>query len=660
MKVQFLVCDNTVMSGLNFRIAIVMIVVCRIYTGVNESVIVSPSEVTVPEGSSLTLTCTYTGNDQLYGITWTNNGNDSGRKYDITIELSKPCTLFGKPGLNETLFTYTCFTLTVLNVTRNNQRDNFTCAAVAGAGTRRSDNSVIVYVSVPMSTIVLASPTEAIVTLAAGASKTFTCRTSGGLPKPTVEWYKTSSNNCARNSLRITTNISISPSENNGLIQVESSLDFTVSSTDDYMRICCAASNTGSQWKLSGTKLLNIRYHPGLPTLHLDSTLGPVIDGPLNIVVQQPFTLACNASSKPAANYTWTGGVNVAQGQLLHDTLISKINTIRTCIAKNTINYTAETATTGSSSATVTIHINYPPEDVSIRHESESGINIQSEFRVIKGDAVKLYCSVQSQPPSSYTWSGEGIHSLGSNLVYSNTLQSKTGTLSCFAGNSMMHGNQAVNGSASKNISLNVLYPPKLQTLPRINAIEGNTILIQCRHTAGNPMKTMSTITRTVDDVSWIGDSHTIQIINRTDAGIYRCTVENSMDPTGAAIRTGIDAADFEISVWFNTSISRFGVSTFPNQNIVTISESERLIIECEVLSNPHSTIRLKQNHMAAIILEKEHVHELEFVIQNTSCFDSAVYTCSAFNNYTDITRTPSKELQLFVRCSLTQTFEPS
>ncbi|WAQ93574.1 hypothetical protein MAR_006045 [Mya arenaria] len=286
MKVQFLVCDNTVMSGLNFRIAIVMIVVCRIYTGVNESVIVSPSEVTVPEGSSLTLTCTYTGNDQLYGITWTNNGNDSGRKYDITIELSKPCTLFGKPGLNETLFTYTCFTLTVLNVTRNNQRDNFTCAAVAGAGTRRSDNSVIVYVS----------------------------------------------------------------------------------------------------------------DHPGLPTLHLDSTLGPVIDGPLNIVVQQPFTLACNASSKPAANYTWTGGVNVAQD---------------------------------------------PPEDVSIRHESESGINIQSEFRVIKGDAVKLYCSVQSQPPSSYTWSGEGIHSLGSNLVYSNTLQSKTGTLSCFAGNSMMHGNQA-------------------------------------------------------------------------------------------------------------------------------------------------------------------------------------------------------------------------
>ncbi|WAR06318.1 hypothetical protein MAR_021687 [Mya arenaria] len=303
---------------------------------------------------------------------------------------------------------------------------------------------------------------------------------------------------------------------------------------------------------------------PDLPTLHFGSNSGPGIDGPLTLVVQLPFTLACTVSSKPPANYTWTGGVNVVQD---------------------------------------------PPESVSIRHESESGTVILSEFRVIEGNATKLYCSVQSQPASFVTWSGADIHSLGSTLAYSNTLKSQAGVLSCFAENNMKHGYQAVKGYASRNISLNVLHPPKLKHISRRNVLEGNMVLIQCLYAAGNPITTRSTITRTADGTSWSENSHTFQ----------------------------------------------FDVSAFPYQNIITVNESERLLIICEVLSNPQSTIRLKENHKATILVERENVLEVEYVIQNTSCSDSAVYTCSAFNNYTAIERVPTNELQL-----LTQTFKTS
>ncbi|WAR05783.1 hypothetical protein MAR_021152, partial [Mya arenaria] len=207
--------------------------------GADASVTISSSAATVPEGSSLTFTCTYTGNEQLSSIRWENNGNNSGRKYDIIIIQAQSCSIF-QSGLDETLFTYTCFTLTILNVTRDYQNDNFTCKANLNI---RSRNSVTVIVAVPISTVVLTSPTGSNATVNAGTSQKFTCRTSGGLPQPTVEWYKTSSNSCTRNGVKIMNSISSSPHESNDLIQVESSLLFTASSLDNNLWICCAANS---------------------------------------------------------------------------------------------------------------------------------------------------------------------------------------------------------------------------------------------------------------------------------------------------------------------------------------------------------------------------------------------------------------------------------
>ncbi|XP_052803041.1 nephrin-like isoform X2 [Mya arenaria] len=263
------------------------------------SVIISSSAPSVPEGSSLTFNCTYTGNDQVRGIQWINNGNNTRRKYHIAIQQYKPCSILRLPGLNETLFTFTCFTLTVFNVTRNNQSDNFKCAAITGV-TINSENSIIVNVSVPILTVELTSPTETYVTLNAGELRNFRCRTSGGLPKPTVEWYKTSGNTCTRNGIRITTNMSSLLSANNGLIEVESSLDFYASSSDNTLWICCAASNVNSQWKLSRSKQLEIR----MPISTVVLTSPPQTYVTVN--AGTPMTFTCHTSgglSKPTVDW---------------------------------------------------------------------------------------------------------------------------------------------------------------------------------------------------------------------------------------------------------------------------------------------------------------------------------------------------------------------
>ncbi|WAR05676.1 hypothetical protein MAR_021045, partial [Mya arenaria] len=291
----------------------------------------------------------------------------------------------------------------------------------------------------------MTAPQDSSVTVNAGDSTTFKCRTSGGLPQATIKWFKVTGDTCSQSGTEITSSVS-SPSVSvvEGLKQVESTLTFTASGTDNELRICCIASNVAGRQSVSGTKLLNVRYAPSdppviegyasgstysmienstesitcsstgdppstplfrvanvdvgsgiriltdstqtvkctsfgnpsptssdftwrkgtnvlsmgsvlnwpggikigdegsytcivetimtpsdqnppeLPTLYLGSSSGPVIHGPLTLVVQRPFTLVCDASSKPPANFSWAVGVNTVQGQLLQDMFTTK------------------------------------------------------------------------------------------------------------------------------------------------------------------------------------------------------------------------------------------------------------------------------------------------------------------------------------------------
>ncbi|WAR05854.1 LOW QUALITY PROTEIN: HMCN1-like protein [Mya arenaria] len=364
-----------------------------LFTCADGSVTISSSAATVPEGSSLTLTCTYTGINQLSVIRWINNGNNSTRKYEITIQPKEPCSIF-VTGLDETLFTYTCNTLTILNVTRNYHNDNFTCQANANIN---SGNSFVVSVAVPISTVVLTSPTDSNATVNAGSSINFTCRTSGGLPQPIVEWYKTSNSSCTRNGFKIMNSIPSSPSEINGLIQVESSLLFTASSLDNNLWICCAANP------------------PPYP---------PVIDDFNTITDYQMIEnsterLTCRSTGgNPLASLAWScyNGIesnpNVSGGSISRSVqFTARRNQDNTCTC------TATHEAGPLQQATMDVNIMYPPSKPEFKVD---GTPVGVAISIIKDSDQTVTCHSFGKPnPSTndFTWTkGSVIFQLGFKL----------------------------------------------------------------------------------------------------------------------------------------------------------------------------------------------------------------------------------------------------
>ncbi|XP_052803200.1 hemicentin-1-like isoform X3 [Mya arenaria] len=711
------------------------------------------------ENSPVTLTCSYTGlqaDESLSRTTWSVMSPNETVGTEGRIILPS-CSPFG--FIDPSLYNYSCangyINWTIRNISRMNDKELWFCLIVTSLQSQQAFDTL--NVQVPITSVSLTEPTDSTVTMDAGTSEKFICRTSGGLPQATIKWFKVAGGTCSQSGMAITSSVSIpTVSVLDGLKLVESTLTFTASRKDDGLRICCSASNVAEEHRVSETKRVDVRYAPSDPpviegyasgstfsmiensteSLTCRSTGGnplatvtwncfnnqmssPIEQGStvkrtvqwtakrnenarctctashvtrpnqlqsafvnvnilyppssplfrvantdvgssIKILTDSSQTVECTSSGNPSpatSDFTWrmgtsemsTGSVLNWQGGIKVGDEDSYTCTVETTLTPSDQSKDAKVAT---SSSTVEITVLYPPELPTLHWDSSSGPVIDGPLTLVVQRLFTLACVASSKPPANYTWTG-GVNVVHGQLLQ-DTLTAKVNTTrTCTARNILNPTVGAARAmSSSATITLNINYPPKLHTITRRNALEGNIVLIQCLFTAGNPITTRSTFTRAVDGTSWSGDSHTFQSIHREDAGLYRCTVENSMDPTGAEIQTGNDTADFEINVWYNTSILRFDVSTFPNQNIITVNESERLLIVCEVLSNPDSTIRLKENHMATILLERENVLEVEYVIQNTSCSDSAVYTCSAFNNYTAMERVPFKELQLFVQCS--------
>ncbi|XP_052802983.1 nephrin-like [Mya arenaria] len=623
-------------------------------SGSDGSVIISSSATSVPEGSSLTLNCTYTGNDLVRGIQWVNNGNNMGRKYDIAIEQSKPCSILRIPGLNQTLFNYTCFTLTVFNVTRNNQSDNFKCAAITGV-TISSENSVIVNVTVPISTVELTSPTETYVTLNAGELKNFRCRTSGGLPKPTVEWYKTYGYNCNRNGIKITTNMSSLPSAKNGLIEVESSLHFNASSLDNTLWICCAASNVNSQWELSRSKQLEIRHPPPSP---------PVID---NFIAMSYFKMIENSTERltctstggnPLASLAWSCNNGIESYPNKSDGSVSR--SISWTARRNQDPICTCTAThEAGPPQLVNMHISvmYPP---SIPKFKVNGIQVGTTISLINGSTETVECHSSGNPyPSAndFTWrKGKVVVSSNSNSSWIGGIKIQDGgSYKCSVTTTMTPSDtkqSPVTTIESTNATIDVLYSPRLHKLQQINALEGETLTVKCEYMQGNPGKTTVLISRLNDGTNWTKSTHVLQSLKRNDAGLYSCTVRNTMQPTGQNQATvGEHTRHFNVNVWYNTSVALFGLTSHPNEINVTVDENTPLNFFCKVDSNPNSTIILGRSDNVALT-KRDGVLHLSFHVQKAGCLDTGRYFCYGYNNYTEAWTAPREHMNVFVRCS--------
>ncbi|XP_052806534.1 uncharacterized protein LOC128235777 [Mya arenaria] len=217
------------------------------------------------ENSPVTLTCSYTGlqtDETIIRVSWEVKALNEAVEIKGRI-LMPACTAIGV--IDTSLYRFSCglgyFTWTFLNVSRNSDQHmwrNTIATTLNGYETNTTLN-----VQVPITAVSMTAPTDSTVTINAGDSETFKCRTSGGLPQATIKWFKVTGDTCSQSGTELTSSVS-SPSVSvvDGLKQVESTLIFTATRTQNGLGICCTASNVAGMQRVSRTKPLDVRSRP--------------------------------------------------------------------------------------------------------------------------------------------------------------------------------------------------------------------------------------------------------------------------------------------------------------------------------------------------------------------------------------------------------------
>uniref|UniRef100_A0A8C1Y7A7 Ig-like domain-containing protein n=1 Tax=Cyprinus carpio TaxID=7962 RepID=A0A8C1Y7A7_CYPCA len=162
---------------------------------------------------------------------------------------------------------------------------------------------------------------------------------------------------------------------------------------------------------------LNIRYPPENPVIII-SPSGVIVEG-------DSVTLICSSDSNPPTEIGWfKGGMFVGSGRIYS---ISKISSDHSGVYKCKSRY----ENIEKYSAGVTLNIMYPPRNVSV--------SITGSGVIVEGDSVTLICSSDSNPPAlNFSWFKENQSSaVGSGQSFS-ALQS--GRFYCEAHN--QHGSQ--------------------------------------------------------------------------------------------------------------------------------------------------------------------------------------------------------------------------
>ncbi|WAR05060.1 hypothetical protein MAR_020429 [Mya arenaria] len=145
---------------------------------------------------------------------------------------------------------------------------------------------------IPITAVSMTAPTDSTVTINAGDSETFKCRTSGGLPQATIKWFKVTGNTCSQYGMELKSSVSNSSViVVKGLRQVDSTMLFNATSTDNGLRICCTASNVAE-----------MQHAPSGPPV----IIGYASGSNYSMIENRTEILTCSSTGgNPLATLTW-------------------------------------------------------------------------------------------------------------------------------------------------------------------------------------------------------------------------------------------------------------------------------------------------------------------------------------------------------------------
>uniref|UniRef100_A0A8C1DLF2 B-cell receptor CD22 n=1 Tax=Cyprinus carpio carpio TaxID=630221 RepID=A0A8C1DLF2_CYPCA len=216
--------------------------------------------------------------------------------------------------------------------------------------------------------------------------------------------------------------------------------------------------------KYSAAVTLNVMYPPKNVSVSINGS-GVIVEG-------DSVTLICSSDSNPPAlNFSWfKGRTFVGSGRIYN---ISKISSDHSgeykCKSRNEHGE--------KYSEAVTLHVMYPPRNVSV--------SINGSGVIVEGDSVTLICSSDSNPPAlNFSWFQGGMF-VGSGRIYniSKISSDHSGDYKCKSRNE--HGEKY-----SAAVTLHVMYPPRNVSVSITGSgviVEGDSVTLICSSDSNPP-----------------------------------------------------------------------------------------------------------------------------------------------------------------------------
>ncbi|KAI9529178.1 hypothetical protein NQZ68_013485 [Dissostichus eleginoides] len=243
-------------------------------------------------------------------------------------------------------------------------------------------------------------------------------------------------------------------------------------------------------------------------------------------------TLTCSSDANPAAKYNWYKKNRkeylpfFKKGpQFVFSSIKSSDSGQYYCTAENNLGM--------KTSKGIFIHVKHAPKLPSV--------SVSPSAEIEEGSSVTLTCSSDANPAANYTWykkvPNAHLSSVneGPRLVFSSIQSSDSGEYYCTAENELGR-------RTSKNISIDVKYPPKIPSVsvsPSAEIEEGSSVTLTCSSDA-NPAANYTWYKEDEDSPKASGQIFSITDFRAEHSGSYSCGALNKLGRLNSTIRLTI------------------------------------------------------------------------------------------------------------------------
>ncbi|XP_062873413.1 LOW QUALITY PROTEIN: B-cell receptor CD22 [Trichomycterus rosablanca] len=391
-------------------------------------------------------------------------------------------------------------------------------------------------------------------------------------------------------------------------------LTLKVNWEDDKKTLKCHPANNNDDCLARGVTL-NVQYAP--KDVKLSERDKIANEG-------EDVKITCSSKAHPNATFKWRKRNN--QSTIYQEGMVLNLPSIK---PEDSGKYYCEASNIhgNGTSHDIDIDVFHPPKGVRVIATSNS---------LKEGDNLTLTCMVTSSKPEvqqgSYKWFKDNIEIVtkdNSQLTFLNIEPSQNGTYYCQAINS-------VQATASDLINISVKYAPQNTAIHGTSEVKlGHTLdTLRCTTDANPPPNNYSWYFKQENTHKYVSLSQTrsqnlFGFADVSDAGWYMCSARN-------ALGSGSNSTEFQVSVLYPPRQLNLNIKP-------VVKESEKLTIQCTVKSSPQSTLTLRRTSVMEpqgnLILSSSQTSNILTFSFNVSESDSGIYTCTAKNtegqNYT-------------------------